>query len=35
LLKLALGLDKSGDEGMDDGEEQNDKEKNDEALESS
>jgi hypothetical protein len=35
LLKLAHGLDESGDKGIDEGEEQKDKEKNDEALESS
>jgi len=35
LLKLAQGLDESGDKGMDEGEEQKDKEKNDEPLESS
>lgn len=35
LLRLAHGLDESGDKGMDEGEEQKDKEKNDEALEGS
>jgi hypothetical protein len=35
LLRLAHGLDESGDKGMDEGEEQKDNEKNDEALEGS
>jgi hypothetical protein len=35
LLKLAQGLGRSGDEGMNEGEEQKNMEKNDEALESS
>jgi len=35
LLKLAQELDESEDKGMDEGEEQKDKEKNDKALESS
>jgi hypothetical protein len=34
-LKLAQGLDGGGDESMNEGEEQKDKEKNDEVLESS